>query len=219
MSLVETLHAEHKARMARFAQAAMRPIQQPPVIAKPVAVAAPVIIPPRKFDAFEEYAWRMEIEGIEPQYRAPSIYEIRDAVCLHFGVRLADLISSRRTRNLTLPRHVSYYLGAKLTLQSLPEIGRRHGGRDHTTVLHGVKKITRMLATDSELQASVEMLKRRLGAHEIADRRKVQVKLTEEAVRAIRGSTLPQPVLAEKYGVSPCSISAIKAWHTWKNVE
>jgi chromosomal replication initiator protein len=77
-------------------------------------------------------------------------------------VSRADLLSSRRTANVVRPRQVAMYLAKVLTLRSLPEIGRRFGGRDHTTVLHAVRKIENLAGTDSALAEEIEGLKRQL---------------------------------------------------------
>jgi chromosomal replication initiator protein len=77
-------------------------------------------------------------------------------------VSRADLLSSRRTANVVRPRQVAMYLAKILTLRSLPEIGRRFGGRDHTTVLHAVRKIETLAGNDSALADEIETLKRLL---------------------------------------------------------
>jgi chromosomal replication initiator protein len=71
-------------------------------------------------------------------------------------------LSSRRTANVVRPRQVAMYLAKQLTLRSLPEIGRRFGGRDHTTVLHAVRKIENLVHTDTSLAEEIEILKRQL---------------------------------------------------------
>jgi chromosomal replication initiator protein len=71
-------------------------------------------------------------------------------------------LSSRRTANVVRPRQVAMYLAKSLTLRSLPEIGRRFGGRDHTTVLHAVRKIEGLVGNDMALAEEIEILKRQL---------------------------------------------------------
>jgi chromosomal replication initiator protein len=71
-------------------------------------------------------------------------------------------LSSRRTANVVRPRQVAMYLAKTLTLRSLPEIGRRFGGRDHTTVLHAVRKIENLVSNDTSLAEEIELLKRQL---------------------------------------------------------
>ena len=72
------------------------------------------------------------------------------------------LLSSRRTANVVRPRQIAMYLAKTLTLRSLPEIGRRFGGRDHTTVLHAVRKIESLVGNDNVLAEEIELLKRLL---------------------------------------------------------
>ncbi len=83
-------------------------------------------------------------------------------VARQYNVSRADLLSSRRTANVVRPRQVAMYLAKTLTLRSLPEIGRRFGGRDHTTVLHAVRKIENLVSTDTALAEEIELLKRQL---------------------------------------------------------
>jgi chromosomal replication initiator protein len=74
-------------------------------------------------------------------------------VARHYNVSRTDICSARRTANVVRPRQVAMYLAKTLTLRSLPEIGRRFGGRDHTTVLHAVRKIAALIPKDAELAA------------------------------------------------------------------
>ena len=83
-------------------------------------------------------------------------------VARQYNVSRADLLSSRRTANVVRPRQVAMYLAKTLTLRSLPEIGRRFGGRDHTTVLHAVRKIENLVSNDVSLAEEIEQLKRQL---------------------------------------------------------
>ena len=79
----------------------------------------------------------------------PSVTRIQEVVARQYGVSRFDLLSSRRTANIVRPRQVAMYLCKTLTLRSLPEIGRRFGGRDHTTVLHAVRKISWLVGDKS----------------------------------------------------------------------
>jgi chromosomal replication initiator protein len=90
------------------------------------------------------------------------IEDIQRVVARQYNVSRADLLSSRRTANVVRPRQVAMYLAKILTLRSLPEIGRRFGGRDHTTVLHAVRKIEALAGTDSNFAGEIEALKRQL---------------------------------------------------------
>ncbi len=95
--------------------------------------------------------------------RRVKIDDIQKLVASHFNVSRADILSSRRTANVVRPRQIAMYLSKTLTLRSLPEIGRRFGGRDHTTVLHAVRKIEDLAAKDSNLAEVIELLKRILS--------------------------------------------------------
>ena len=91
-----------------------------------------------------------------------KIEDIQRVVARQYNVSRSDLLSSRRTANVVRPRQVAMYLAKTLTLRSLPEIGRRFGGRDHTTVLHAVRKIEALVSKDIALSEEVESLKRQL---------------------------------------------------------
>jgi chromosomal replication initiator protein len=91
-----------------------------------------------------------------------KIEDIQRAVALQYNVSRSDLLSSRRTANVVRPRQIAMYLAKTLTLRSLPEIGRRFGGRDHTTVLHAVRKIETLVGNDAALAEEIELLKRML---------------------------------------------------------
>jgi chromosomal replication initiator protein len=100
------------------------------------------------------------IRPLEP--KRVKIEDIQRVVARQYNVSRADLLSSRRTANVVRPRQVAMYLAKTLTLRSLPEIGRRFGGRDHTTVLHAVRKIESLVNTDNALAEEIEVLKRQL---------------------------------------------------------
>ncbi|MEM7223427.1 MAG: chromosomal replication initiator protein DnaA [Pseudomonadota bacterium] len=94
--------------------------------------------------------------------RRVTIEEIQKRVAEHFNVRVTDMHSARRARAVARPRQVAMYLSKQLTTRSLPEIGRKFGGRDHTTVMHAVKKIEELKATDNSFAEDVELLRRML---------------------------------------------------------
>jgi chromosomal replication initiator protein len=94
--------------------------------------------------------------------RRVTIDEIQKRVAEHFNVKLADMSSARRARAVARPRQVAMYLCKLLTPRSLPEIGRKFGGRDHTTVMHAVRKIEELRAADRALAEDVELLRRML---------------------------------------------------------
>ena len=94
--------------------------------------------------------------------RRVRIEDILRIVSRHYKVARNDLLSSRRSRDVVRPRQIAMYLAKALTSRSLPEIGRRFGGRDHTTVLHSVRKVEQMIKDDGDLAQEVELLKRML---------------------------------------------------------
>lgn len=97
-----------------------------------------------------------------PSGTEPLIESIIRAVCLHYGVKKLGILSSCRTAAMVRPRQVICYLAKKLTLKSYPEIGRRIGGKDHTTVLHAVRKIERLRGSDLVLAALLDAFETRL---------------------------------------------------------
>jgi chromosomal replication initiator protein len=107
-----------------------------------------------------EIAIRDLIRAREP--KRVRVEEILNLVSAHFNVARADLLSSRRTASVVRPRQIAMYLSRTLTLRSLPEIGRRFGGRDHTTVLHAVRKVEGLIGEDPALKEDVGLLKRML---------------------------------------------------------
>jgi hypothetical protein len=135
MSLAEQWHAEHKARLARMVPA--------PKVVEPVKVA-PVY---QAHDAGWDSMWHHDLVTLRPRVRDVSI---------------KDILSSRRQADIIRPRHVAMYLAKMLTPRSMAEIGSRFGGRDHTTIMHAVKKIEAQCETDDELFAAVDRLRRRL---------------------------------------------------------
>ena len=107
-----------------------------------------------------EAAIRDLVRSREP--RKVRIEDIQKLVATHYNVSRADILSSRRSAGVVKPRQIAMYLSKQLTLRSLPEIGRRFGGRDHTTVLHAVRKIEGAVGADPTLREDVELLKRML---------------------------------------------------------
>ena len=94
--------------------------------------------------------------------RRITVDEIQKTVADHFSLKQADLLSERRTRSVARPRQIAMYLCKQHTTRSYPDIGRRFGGRDHTTVLHGVRKIDELMAQDDQIARDVEALTRKL---------------------------------------------------------
>ena len=96
--------------------------------------------------------------------RKVTVEEIQRRVSEHYNIRLSELIGPTRVRTVARPRQMAMYLCKTLTSRSLPEIGRRFGGRDHTTIMHGVKKIEELKAKDSQVAEDLELLRRALEA-------------------------------------------------------
>lgn len=96
--------------------------------------------------------------------RKTTIDEIQRKVSDHYNIRLADLIGPKRLRIYARPRQIAMFLCKQMTQRSLPEIGRHFGGRDHTTILHGIKRIEALKSTDSQIAEDLEMLRRALSA-------------------------------------------------------
>ncbi len=94
--------------------------------------------------------------------RKVTIEEIQRRVAEHYNVRLSDMVGPKRLRTIARPRQIAMYLAKQLTPRSLPEIGRRFGGRDHTTIMHGIRKIEELMATDSQMSDDLQMLRRQL---------------------------------------------------------
>jgi chromosomal replication initiator protein len=100
------------------------------------------------------------MRGAEP--RRVRIDDILRTVSKHYGVNRGDLLSCRRNRSIVRPRQIGMYLAKLLTARSLPEIGRRFGNRDHTTVLHAIRKVEQLMKDDTQLREEVDLLKRLL---------------------------------------------------------
>jgi chromosomal replication initiator protein len=124
------------------------------LLAHATLTAAPVTV-----ETAEE-AIRDLVRNREP--KRVKIEDIQKLVASRYNVSRSDILSERRTAAVVRPRQIAMYLSKVLTLRSLPEIGRRFGGRDHTTVLHAVRKIEKAIGEDASLNDEVELLKRML---------------------------------------------------------
>lgn len=96
--------------------------------------------------------------------RKVTVEEIQRRVSEHYNIRLSDMIGPKRLRSYARPRQVAMYLCKHMTSRSLPDIGRRFGGRDHTTVMHGVKRIEELKQQDGQIAEDLELLRRSLEA-------------------------------------------------------
>ena len=99
------------------------------------------------------------LKDVFNQTRLITIDKIQNTVCNFFNIPLSEMLSQRRSRPLARPRQIAMYLTKKLTTRSLPEIGRRFANRDHTTVIHAVKTITRLSENDDEMKKNIQQIK------------------------------------------------------------
>lgn len=188
MTYAEQLHQERKQRLARFSSRAVEdtPIQ---CLSASERAAAARSFETRMLEAFPETAspaepaelpeieiaqvWPYlpsefatdcsEADAHEPLQRLrPSVRQIQKVVASSYCTPFYEMLSPRRTANVVRPRQVAMYLAKKITLLSFPDIGRRFGGRDHTTVLHAVRKIGDLITTDPALAAEIDALKQQI---------------------------------------------------------
>ena len=96
---------------------------------------------------------------INSNNKTVNVELIQNLVASHFNLNIQELLSPRRSRSLARPRQIAMYLAKKLTTRSLPEIGRRFANRDHTTVIHAVKTITRLSEQDDEMKKNINQIK------------------------------------------------------------
>ncbi len=94
--------------------------------------------------------------------RRITIDEIQRKVAEHYNLKITDMHSSRRARNVARPRQIAMYLAKQLTARSLPEIGRKFGGRDHTTVMHAVRKVEELIEADAQIAQDTDIIRRAL---------------------------------------------------------
>jgi chromosomal replication initiation ATPase DnaA len=155
MSIADTLHRAHKARLARIAARAV-PQEQPAPPSSPLR---------HMMDRDYERAWAAVILGFHGD-RKPAkqrIEEIQQATAQHFGLACEDLLANTSVIAVSRPRHVAMYLARELTTKSYAEIGESFAGRDHSSVLHAVKRIRELLAHDADLGRSVDCIRAALN--------------------------------------------------------
>ncbi|PJB72737.1 MAG: chromosomal replication initiator protein DnaA [Alphaproteobacteria bacterium CG_4_9_14_3_um_filter_47_13] len=115
-----------------------------------------------KQDITLETTQEVLVDLLRAHDRRITIDEIQRKVAEHYNIRMTDMHSARRARNVARPRQVAMYLAKQLTARSLPEIGRKFGGRDHTTVMHAVRKIEELMVEDAQIAQDVEIVRRAL---------------------------------------------------------
>ena len=99
------------------------------------------------------------LKDVFSQIRVITVDKIQNVVSNFFNIALSEMLSQRRSRPLARPRQIAMYLAKKMTTRSLPEIGRRFANRDHTTVIHAVKTITRLSEQDDEMKKNINQIK------------------------------------------------------------
>ena len=122
--------------------------------------------------AFASLIWELEVymtqeflaDILRAADRKVTVEEIQRKVAEHYNIRLSDLVGPKRVRTLARPRQIAMYLPKQMTSRSLPEIGRRFGGQDHTTIMHGVRKIEELRTEDRNLAEDIDLLRRSLEA-------------------------------------------------------
>ncbi len=166
----------HHARFTANIEARAQAIKPAPVIIPIVAVEPPQPVPVQRrmsaseleekiaYFAQELKELRRINSALSRQEFAnanghPAVKNIQRAICAHYNITMIDIQSGRRNMSIVFPRQLAMYLAKTMTLLSLPQIGRKFGGRDHTTVLHAVRKITNMIATDEKLAAEIAAIK------------------------------------------------------------
>ena len=183
-SLEAVLRAEHIERQARFktlAEASQREIKSQRVKALLAAVPTlqyePVFMTNEKWRPYPEFVGPCESPQRAIQRSYPiRVEEIQKAVCEHFGVTRCDMLSGRRHKRTVIPRQVAMYLCRAMTLRSLPDIGVRFGGRDHSTILYGTRKIAAQMGEepyegfvlDPELRDTVQAIRAKIEASKCA---------------------------------------------------
>lgn len=133
-------------------------------------IPPPVIVHVPMSQGMIEYQWRsmwfydLIAAHIPDDAAPPKIERIQRAVARRYEISVMDLVSQRRTVRVAFPRQIAMYLAKTMTPRSFPEIGRRFGNRDHTTVIHAVRKIEGKIKTDPALAAEIDDLRREILA-------------------------------------------------------
>jgi len=110
----------------------------------------------RRVPITEELAYTALKDLLEPKFVNLTVEDIKKAVCTHFNIKVADIISKRRSKNIAFPRHIAMFLCRKHTSASYPEIGSRFGGRDHSSVIHATNVISSKIQSDTETKILIE---------------------------------------------------------------
>jgi hypothetical protein len=151
-SYAMTLHRERVARLARISAAATKRDVLPP---DPAPVAPPAV-------AFKKEPW-FYIVGVSADALL-TMRQIKEAVCEHFGLEMVSMSTGRRNRAEVRPRQIAMYLCRELTSQSMPQIGRGFGGKDHSTIHHACGRIRSLLLADKKMSRDVAAIRAALEA-------------------------------------------------------
>jgi hypothetical protein len=122
-----------------------------------------IYVAPVEFYWREMWFYDLVFQG-SPKFRKLDIKLIQEMVAAHYRIRVADLVSERRTADIVKPRQIAMHLCRKMTPRSYPDIGRRFGGKDHTTILHADKKVIRSIASNPEFAAEVAEIEARIAS-------------------------------------------------------
>lgn len=155
---------ERRERVARFRQKAFavpvvksKPIEEAPLLAVSAEPAVPIVCP--FGDKCAEVRFRFELDLQLARQWSP-MERIKRIVAGHYGIKMALIEGATRQARVVLVRQVIMYLARELTPLSMPHIARRLGDRDHTTVLHGYRKIARLISRDADLAETIETLRK-----------------------------------------------------------
>lgn len=147
----------------KFYPSGAKPARQPRYTAEPVTSADEAALRAtllgglvREAQLLVQPGYQEAIEAVLPE--PLSVKKMQQVVCAFYGLSMGDLISPRRTTRIVLPRQICMFIARKLTTKTLPEIGRRFGGKDHTTILHGVRKVEALIQNDPDIAQQVAEL-------------------------------------------------------------
>lgn len=157
MTYAEQLAVERKARLVRLGAVPTRAVVSKLTEAQiiPLKPAKPIFVP--SVESVYPSMWFWDLVSAEGKLPV-TIKNIQTLVSDKYGVSIAEIVSSRRDKNVVLPRHVAFYLVKKLTVYSYPVIGRYFGGRDHSTIIHAVQNIEARMQTDPNFKRDVMSL-------------------------------------------------------------
>lgn len=158
MSLVEQYHAERKARLARMAKSAAPK--------RTYTRSKNGTVKPYPPNYCWSRMWFWDLVNMRKTTEIgyiPPVRRIINTVGQHYGISANDIVSARRTADIVLPRQVAMYLARQTTPLSLPQISRSFGNRDHTTILHAIRRIKFYLERNPEMRATIDKLKREVG--------------------------------------------------------